>query len=183
MLASRFQSLRMVLQSLLVTLLPRLFGLRVRSTMVIAASRWCRLNPNQAIRLNCGVAERSPIFRGSFWGCARGDPRSLEPSPPAGDIAARRGPPPRWGAGFPPSSAVRLSGMPSMLRGHYAYFGISRNNRALGRFRLQVMKAWPRVLLRRSQRPKLSWERFNALLKVLTRFFVHAHFPIFAEKG
>ncbi|MDB5605545.1 MAG: xanthine dehydrogenase family protein molybdopterin-binding subunit, partial [Bradyrhizobium sp.] len=32
--------------------------------------------------------------------------------------------------------------------------------------RLQVMKAWRRVLLRRSQRPKLSWERFNAILKV-----------------
>jgi hypothetical protein len=25
---------------------------------------------------------------------------------------------------------------------------------------------WRRVLLRRSQRPKLSWERFNAILKV-----------------
>ena len=47
----------------------------------------------------------------------------------------------------------------SVLRGHYAYFGISGNSRALGRFRLQVMKAWRRVLLRRSQRPKLSWER------------------------
>jgi hypothetical protein len=54
----------------------------------------------------------------------------------------------------------------SVLRGHYAYFGISGNSRALGRFRLQVMKAWRRVLLRRSQRPKLSWERFNGLLKV-----------------
>ena len=43
----------------------------------------------------------------------------------------------------------------SVLRGHYAYFGISGNSRALGRFRLQVMKAWRRVLLRRSQRPKL----------------------------
>jgi RNA-directed DNA polymerase len=54
----------------------------------------------------------------------------------------------------------------SVLRGHYAYFGISGNSTALGRFRLQVMKAWRRVLLRRSQRPKLSWERFNAILKV-----------------
>ncbi len=54
----------------------------------------------------------------------------------------------------------------SVLRGHYAYFGIPGNSTCLGRFRLQVMKAWRRVLLRRSQRPKLAWERFNALLKV-----------------
>jgi hypothetical protein len=46
-----------------------------------------------------------------------------------------------------------------------AYFGIPGNSTCLGRFRLQVMKAWRRVLLRRSQRPKLSWERFNAILK------------------
>jgi hypothetical protein len=44
----------------------------------------------------------------------------------------------------------------SVLRRHYAYFGISGNSRALGRFRLQVMKAWRRVLLLRSQRLKLS---------------------------
>ena len=54
----------------------------------------------------------------------------------------------------------------SVLRGHYAYFGISGYSTALGRFRLQVMKERRRVLLRRSQRSKLSWARFNALLKV-----------------
>lgn len=53
----------------------------------------------------------------------------------------------------------------AVLRGHYAYFGIPGNGTCLGRFRLQVMKAWRRVLLRRSLRPKLSWERFNAILK------------------
>ena len=63
----------------------------------------------------------------------------------------------------------------SVLRGHYAYFGISGNSRALGRFRLQVMKAWRRVLLRRSQRPKLSWARFNALLKVFPLPFGRVH--------
>lgn len=45
----------------------------------------------------------------------------------------------------------------AVLRGHYAYFGIPGNSICLGRFRLQVMKAWRRILLRRSQRPKLSW--------------------------
>ena len=38
----------------------------------------------------------------------------------------------------------------SVLRGHYAYFGISGNSRALGCFRLQVMKAWRRVLVQRT---------------------------------
>jgi hypothetical protein len=54
----------------------------------------------------------------------------------------------------------------AVLRGHYAYFGIPGNSTCLGRFRLQVMKGWRRVLLRRSQRPKLSRERFNAILRV-----------------
>lgn len=54
----------------------------------------------------------------------------------------------------------------AMLRGHYAYFGIPGNSTCLDRFRFQVMKAWRRVLLRRSQRPKLSWERFYAILQV-----------------
>ena len=65
--------------------------------------------------------------------------------------------------------------LPSVLRGHYAYFGISRNSRALGRFRLQVMKAWRRVLLRRSPRPRLSCERFKALLKVFPPPFGRVH--------
>ena len=63
----------------------------------------------------------------------------------------------------------------SVLRGHYAYFGISGNSRALGCFRLQVMKAWRRVLLRRCQRPKLSWERLNALPKVFQLPFGRIH--------
>src|SRR5206468_7090740 len=54
----------------------------------------------------------------------------------------------------------------AVLRGHYAYFGIPGNSSSLGRFRLQVMKAWRRVLRRRSQRPKLSWGRFKAILQV-----------------
>ena len=54
------------------------------------------------------------------------------------------------------------------------HFGISGNSRALGRFRLQVMKA-RRVLLRRSQRLKLSWERSNALLQVFSLPFGRMH--------
>jgi RNA-directed DNA polymerase len=47
----------------------------------------------------------------------------------------------------------RLTAVPC---GHYAYFGIPGNSTRLGRFRLQVLKAWRRVLLRRSQLPKLE---------------------------
>jgi RNA-directed DNA polymerase len=63
-------------------------------------------------------------------------------------------------------SDLRATALSAVLRGHYAYFGILGNSTCLGRFRLQVMKAWRRVLLRRSQRPKPSWERFNTILKV-----------------
>ncbi|MHC2332987.1 hypothetical protein ACVIW0_002276 [Bradyrhizobium sp. USDA 4454] len=56
--------------------------------------------------------------------------------------------------------------MAAVLCRHSAYYGIAGNGTCLGRFRFQVMGAWRRVVLRRSQRPKLSWERFNAILKV-----------------
>jgi len=54
----------------------------------------------------------------------------------------------------------------AVLRGHYAHFDIPGNSTCIGRFRLEVMKAWRPVLLRQSQRLKLSWEWFNAILKV-----------------
>lgn len=50
------------------------------------------------------------------------------------------------------------------LRGHYGYFGITGNSKALGRFRAEVVRAWKRWLSRRSQRG-LSWERFTWLLQ------------------
>jgi group II intron reverse transcriptase/maturase len=49
------------------------------------------------------------------------------------------------------------------LRGHYGYFGITGNSRALGNFRHQVQRIWHKWLGRRSQRG-ITWERFNALL-------------------
>jgi hypothetical protein len=82
-----------------------------------------------------------------------------------------------WGSGAGCTERLRdqHAWLCSVLRGHYAYFRISGNSTALGRFRLQVMKAWRRVLLRRSQRPKLSWERFNAILKVFPLPVGHVH--------
>jgi hypothetical protein len=51
------------------------------------------------------------------------------------------------------------------LRGHYAYYGITCNMEALGRYYHQVTRAWQKWLSRRSQRAYLSWERFQEMLK------------------
>ena len=54
----------------------------------------------------------------------------------------------------------------AVLRGHYAYYGITGNSRALDRFRREAIKAWRWALRRRGQRPKLPWDRFKVLLEV-----------------
>lgn len=50
------------------------------------------------------------------------------------------------------------------LRGHYNYFGITPNSRALGRFLHEVKRVWMKWLGRRSGRKRLIWERFTLLL-------------------
>lgn len=50
------------------------------------------------------------------------------------------------------------------LRGHYAYYGITGNYRALNNFHLQVTREWRKWLNRRSQRAKMTGERFDRLL-------------------
>jgi RNA-directed DNA polymerase len=52
-----------------------------------------------------------------------------------------------------------------MLQGHYAYYGITGNADALGRYRREVERAWRRWLNRRSQRARMYWERFHRLLE------------------
>jgi RNA-directed DNA polymerase len=53
----------------------------------------------------------------------------------------------------------------SKLRGHYAYYGITGNGRALVRFRYEVCLVWRRWLGRRSDRDHMPWNRFLRLLK------------------
>lgn len=53
------------------------------------------------------------------------------------------------------------------LRGHYGYFGITGNSRALHAFREGVENLWRRWLARRSQTPCMPWRIFE---KVLARF-------------
>ena len=47
-----------------------------------------------------------------------------------------------------------------MLRGHYAYFGISCNSKQLGRLYYEAKRLWRKWLSRRSWTSYLSWETF-----------------------
>jgi len=47
-----------------------------------------------------------------------------------------------------------------MMFGHYAYYGITGNMRALSNFRHLVISVWLKWLRRRSQRAYMTWEKF-----------------------
>lgn len=51
------------------------------------------------------------------------------------------------------------------LVGHYQYYGVPGNSRALNRLRWLTGRVWQKWLNRRSQRGKMRWARFNILLK------------------
>jgi group II intron reverse transcriptase/maturase len=53
----------------------------------------------------------------------------------------------------------------SVLRGHYRYYAVPDNSMALRGFRYAVGKLWRRALVRRSQKHRLTWERFNRIAK------------------
>ena len=54
----------------------------------------------------------------------------------------------------------------SILRGHYGYYGLPHNFRALSAFRQEVRRTWFRCLRRRSQKArKLTWATFTAMLE------------------
>ncbi len=64
----------------------------------------------------------------------------------------------------------------SVLRGHYNYYGVPGNERALRRFRHQVRAAWYRQLSRRSQRGRktvVQWKRFEQRYELLRPEIVH----------
>jgi len=54
----------------------------------------------------------------------------------------------------------------AVLRGHYAYYGITGNSRSLSAFANQVYRAWHFVLRRRSQRRRGSRVRLYQILRV-----------------
>lgn len=51
------------------------------------------------------------------------------------------------------------------VQGHLNYFGVNGNMASLDRFALQVRRSWFKWLNRRSQRARLTWDRFNDLLR------------------
>ena len=51
------------------------------------------------------------------------------------------------------------------LRGHYGYFGITGNQRALDTFKLKVTEIWRKWLGRRSRRIRVTYERMRRLLE------------------
>jgi RNA-directed DNA polymerase len=53
------------------------------------------------------------------------------------------------------------------VQGHINYFGVNGNMDSLQRFVQQAKRSWHKWLNRRSQRARLSWERFEDLLEAL----------------
>lgn len=51
------------------------------------------------------------------------------------------------------------------LRGHFAYYGITGNSRALSMFRTAVVRCWRYWLNRRNRERSLDWVQFNRLLQ------------------
>ena len=51
----------------------------------------------------------------------------------------------------------------SVVRGHFAYYAVPGNIRAVNAFRIQVTRHWFKALRRRSQRHRLNWERMDRL--------------------
>jgi group II intron reverse transcriptase/maturase len=60
---------------------------------------------------------------------------------------------------------VQHEGLVRRLRGHMSYFGVQGNTRCLARLVDVARQAWRKWLNRRSQRSRLTWERFKALLR------------------
>jgi RNA-directed DNA polymerase len=52
----------------------------------------------------------------------------------------------------------------AVLRGYFAYFAVPDNSPTLSAFRQQVKERWLRVLRRRSQRSKLTYERMQVIV-------------------
>ena len=55
-----------------------------------------------------------------------------------------------------------------VLKGHQNYFAVPGNGTSLGQFVFEVGRLWMRSLRRRSQRSRMTWERFK---RIRERFF------------
>ena len=52
-----------------------------------------------------------------------------------------------------------------VLRGHYQYYGVPGNTRAMSNFRYQVLRLWHRSLKRRSHKARVLWPQMDRLAK------------------
>ena len=52
-----------------------------------------------------------------------------------------------------------------VLDGHYNYYAVPDNGRALSAFRFRVVRYWRRALWRRSQKDRIAWKRMSELAK------------------
>jgi hypothetical protein len=53
----------------------------------------------------------------------------------------------------------------AVLLGHFSYYGLTGNGRALDEYRHQLVRIWRYWLRRRSQRRRLTWDRFGRFLQ------------------
>jgi hypothetical protein len=51
------------------------------------------------------------------------------------------------------------------MKGHYAYYGVTDNSKAIGRYAYDVRKCLIKWLNRRGKRGCMNWEKFNLLLE------------------
>ena len=51
------------------------------------------------------------------------------------------------------------------LVGHYRYYGINGNSKAMNKFRYFCIKRLLRTLQRRGQKHKMNWEKFQQIVK------------------
>jgi group II intron reverse transcriptase/maturase len=63
---------------------------------------------------------------------------------------------------IPIRDQARILGL--KLRGHFNYYGVQGNSRALNRFHYEARCLWFKWLRRRSQRTRMTWPVFNAML-------------------
>lgn len=57
------------------------------------------------------------------------------------------------------------AGLVKRVLGHYNYFGVNGNMASLQQFYIRVKQQWRKWLDRRSQRGRMTWERYYGLLK------------------
>jgi hypothetical protein len=53
----------------------------------------------------------------------------------------------------------------SVVRGHFVYYAVPGNIKAVQAFRNQVVRHWHRALRRRSQRHRLDWQRMDRFVE------------------